>query len=134
MRLAGHLTALRAWCKQCLPGQRKPDMPRIVRMLRMRGSMVIRLRPCMRSNRYPLSSTPPPSTSEMALSICHTWLISFLFYEGAVQANAAPTGRLVKRPPRCNAVVVSAWSRFFGGTIGYHNALTGVHSGISRVA
>ena len=28
MRLAQHLTALRAWCKQCLPGRGKPDVLR----------------------------------------------------------------------------------------------------------
>ena len=35
MRLAGNLTAIRAWCKRRLPG-----------IVGMRGSMVIRLRPC----------------------------------------------------------------------------------------
>ena len=42
MRLAQHLTALRAWCKQCLPRRQKPDMlcPGIAAM---RRSTVIRL-------------------------------------------------------------------------------------------
>ena len=41
-----HLTAPRAWCKQCLPGRWKRDVfrPGIVGM---RGSMVLRLRTCM---------------------------------------------------------------------------------------
>ena len=46
-RLAGHLTALRkAWCRQRLPGRWQPDVlgPGIVWM---RGSAVMRLRPCI---------------------------------------------------------------------------------------
>ena len=41
-----YLTALRAWSNQCLPGRSYPDVlpPGIVEM---RGSMVIRPRPCM---------------------------------------------------------------------------------------
>ena len=54
MRLAQqHLTALRAWCKLCLPGRWKPDVLR-PGIVGMRESMVIRLRPCM------TMSTPPP--------------------------------------------------------------------------
>ena len=45
-RLAELLTALRAWCKQCLPGRSKPDVLR-PGIVGMRGSIVIRLRPCM---------------------------------------------------------------------------------------
>ena len=46
MRLAEHLTVLRAWCKQCGPGRRKPGMlrPSIVGMC---GSMDVRLRPAL---------------------------------------------------------------------------------------
>ena len=52
MRLREHLTALRAWCKLMSAWSVKPDVlsPGIVGM---RGSMVIRLRPCM------TMSTPP---------------------------------------------------------------------------
>ena len=50
MRLAEHVTARRAWCKQCLPGWCKPDVLR-PGIVGMRGSMVIRLRPC---------TSPPP--------------------------------------------------------------------------
>ena len=39
MRLAEHLTALCAWCKHCLPDVLRPGL------VRMRGSMVMRLRP-----------------------------------------------------------------------------------------
>ena len=46
MLLSQHLTALRAWCKQCLPGRWKADVLR-VSIVGMRGSMVTRLRPCM---------------------------------------------------------------------------------------
>ena len=57
MRLTEHLTALRAWCKQCLPGWRKFDelRPGIVGM---RGSMVVGLRPCANPV-HPLPSPPP---------------------------------------------------------------------------
>ena len=44
MRLAEHLTALRAWRKHYLPGWLKPDVLRLG-VVGMRGSMVIRLRP-----------------------------------------------------------------------------------------
>ena len=54
MRLAEHLTALRVWCKQCLPGWRKPDVLR-PGIVGMRGCMVIQLRPC--KTEY----TPPPA-------------------------------------------------------------------------
>ena len=39
MRLPEHLTALRSWCKQCLPGRRKPDMlcPGFVWMRKITG-------------------------------------------------------------------------------------------------
>ena len=58
MRPAGHLTALRTGCKQCRPGRWKPDMLR-PGIVGKRGSMVIRLRPCLRSSTSLLSSTPP---------------------------------------------------------------------------
>ena len=45
MRLVQHLTAIRAWCKQCLPGWENPDVPR-PGIVGIRGSMVLRLRPC----------------------------------------------------------------------------------------
>ena len=45
MRLAQHLSALRAWCKQCPPGRWKPNVLR-PGIVGMRRSMVIRLRPC----------------------------------------------------------------------------------------
>ena len=51
-----HLTALHAWCKQCLPGRFQPDVLR-PGVVGMRGSMVIRLRPCM------ITSTPPHDLS-----------------------------------------------------------------------
>ena len=54
MRLAEHLTALRASCKHSPPGRRKRDVLR-PGMVGMRGSMVIRLRPCM------IVSTPSPA-------------------------------------------------------------------------
>ncbi|CAN0286800.1 unnamed protein product [Laminaria digitata] len=41
-----HLTALRAWCKRCLPGRWKPDVLR-PGIAGVRGSRVIRLRPSM---------------------------------------------------------------------------------------
>ena len=47
MQLAEHLTVLHAWSTRCLPGRRKPDMLHPV-IVRMRGSMVSRLRPCMK--------------------------------------------------------------------------------------
>ena len=53
MRLAEHLTALRAWCKQCLPGWWKSDVLR-PGGVGMRGSMVIRLRPCTNWAHAPL--------------------------------------------------------------------------------
>ena len=63
MRLAGHLMALRAWCKRCLPGRWKADVlcPSIVGV---RGSMVIRLWP------YMIMSTPvpPPPLSHSLLA------------------------------------------------------------------
>ena len=45
MRLAEHLTTLRAWCKQCLLVLWKLDVLR-PGIVGMRGSMVIRLGPC----------------------------------------------------------------------------------------
>ena len=54
MGLAEHLTALRARCMQCLAGWWKPDVLR-PGILWMRGSMVIRLRPCKN-----IEDTPPP--------------------------------------------------------------------------
>ena len=39
LRLAEHRTALRAWCKQCLPGWLKPDVLR-PGIVAMRGSVV----------------------------------------------------------------------------------------------
>ena len=55
-----NLTALRAWCKQCLPGRLKPDGLR-PGIEGMRGSMVGRQRPCTRmSTSPPLSRAPPP--------------------------------------------------------------------------
>ena len=56
MRLAQHLTALRAWCKQCLPGRWNPHVPRPGTVV-MRGSMVKRLRSCM------IMSTPAPRST-----------------------------------------------------------------------
>ena len=58
MRLTQHLTALRAWCKEYLPGGGKPDLfrPGIVGM---RASMAIRIRPFM------ISSTPLPGVLAM---------------------------------------------------------------------
>ena len=56
MRLAEHLTALRAWCKQCLSGWSKPDVLR-PDIVRMQGSMVIRLRPLLVTD---IEYTPPP--------------------------------------------------------------------------
>ena len=53
MRLVQHLTALRAWCGQCLPDRCKPDVLR-PGIVGMRDYWVIRLRPCM------ISSTPFP--------------------------------------------------------------------------
>ena len=55
LRLAQNLSALRGWCKQCLPGRRKPDVLR-PGIVGMRGSMVVRLRPCMITS----ISTPAP--------------------------------------------------------------------------
>ena len=49
MRLARHLTALRAGCKQCPPGLPEPDMPN-PGIVGMRGSVAVRLRPCMTSS------------------------------------------------------------------------------------
>ena len=72
MRLALHFTALRAWCKQCLSGRWKPDMLR-PGIVGMRGSMVIRLWPRMRSSTPLLSSTPPPpwpNHTDWILSLC----------------------------------------------------------------
>ena len=53
MRLAERLTALRAWCKQCLPGRCSPDVlrPGIVRM-RVYGHATTAMHDM---------STPPPS-------------------------------------------------------------------------
>ena len=55
MRPAQHPAALRARCKQCLPGRRKPDVLR-PGIVGMRRSRVIRLRPRM------TMSTPFPPT------------------------------------------------------------------------
>ena len=52
MRLAEHLTALRAWCKQCLPDWRKPDVLR-PGMVGMRGSTAIRRRACAQTEYTP---------------------------------------------------------------------------------
>ena len=60
VQLARHLTAVRAWCKQYLPGQRKPDVLR-PGIVGKRGSIIIRTTTAMHgmSNRPP---TPlPPS-------------------------------------------------------------------------
>ena len=46
VRLARQLTALCSSCKQCVPGGCKSDVPR-PGIVGMRGSMVIRPRPCM---------------------------------------------------------------------------------------
>ena len=46
MRLAEHITALRAWCKQCLPRRWKIDVLR-PGIAGMQGSTVIRLWPCI---------------------------------------------------------------------------------------
>ena len=57
MRLAEHLTALRAWCKQCLPGWCKPDVLR-PGIVGMRGSMVARVYGNTTTAMHKLS-TPP---------------------------------------------------------------------------
>ena len=59
MRLTSRLTAVRAWCKQCLHGQQKPDVlcPGIVGT---RGSMVMQLRPCMAMSTPTSPVLPPP--------------------------------------------------------------------------
>ena len=58
MRFAGYLTALRAWCKQCLPGSVKTRRipPGNYRDATVYGR--ITTRPCMVLTRAPL---PPPS-------------------------------------------------------------------------
>ena len=68
MRLARHLTVLRAWCKQCLPRRGKPDVLR-PGIVGIQGSMIIRPRPCMRSSTSLLSCTPPPHTHTASFSI-----------------------------------------------------------------
>ena len=64
MRLAQHLTSLRNCCNQCLSGRWKPDVPR-PGIVRMRRSMVIRLRPCMK-----MSTTPLPTHPSLPLWFC----------------------------------------------------------------
>ena len=108
LRVTKQLTAIRAWCKQCLPGQRKPDVlcPGNVGM---RGPMIIRLRPCM------LMNTPPhPSSARTHAPIAvsgsgHTrkHIISFdpiLFMQEsplqkAVFGRMQPTGHTTRRTP-----------------------------------
>ena len=54
-----HHTVIRAWCKYCRPGRRKPDVPR-PDIVGMRRSMGIRLRPCTTTNTYRVPLPPPP--------------------------------------------------------------------------
>ena len=74
-----YLTALRAWSNQCLPGRSYPDVlpPGIVEM---RGSMVIRPRPCMtwsmvlRLRPCMIMSTPnPPPKLPVPAEDDHDW-------------------------------------------------------------
>ena len=63
-----HLTALRAWCTRCLPGWCKPDVLR-PGIVGTRGSMVIRLRQCMKCvhpSPTPTLNTPPLTTKYFA--------------------------------------------------------------------
>ena len=55
MRLAGHPTARRVWCEQCLPGRRKPDVLRHG-IVGMPGSMVIHPNAAMND----IESSPTP--------------------------------------------------------------------------
>ena len=52
MRLAEHVTALRAWCKECLPGRRKPDVLRHGIVGAIYGHTTTAMM---------ISSTPPPA-------------------------------------------------------------------------
>ena len=47
MRLAEHRSAFRAWCYIAMSGRWKPDVLRPGIIVGMRGSMAIRLRPCI---------------------------------------------------------------------------------------
>ena len=86
MRFAQHLTALRTWYKQCVPGRWKPDVLR-PGIVGMREFMVIPLRSCM------IMSTEYPSawylTSEVAISwacsdeCCSTDATFFFRWTGA---------------------------------------------------
>ena len=59
VRVAQHLTAFRAWCKQCLPVRCKPDVL-CPGTERMRESMAIRLRQRMAWVHLPPPPEPPP--------------------------------------------------------------------------
>ena len=77
MRLAEHIGALRAWCKQCLPSsvktRRAPSWHRRdARIYGMQGSTVTRLRPCM------TMSTPPPPPSLISGRVLDRMLTSWL--------------------------------------------------------
>ena len=61
--LLQHLAALRAWCKQCLPGRLKPDMLR-PRIVGMRGSIPYgHTTTAMYEYRVHPASSPPPRPS-----------------------------------------------------------------------
>ena len=63
MRLAEHLTALRAWCKQCLPGLTQHAPSRHSRDARVYGHMTT----AMHEMRTPPSSSTPPGTTPACL-------------------------------------------------------------------
>ena len=63
MRFTENLTALRAWCTRCLPGRWKPDVLRagiVRRDARVYGHTTV--------VEHDMSTTPPPSTRDIALS------------------------------------------------------------------
>ena len=74
--LAEHLTARRAWCKQCLPGWWTPNVLR-PGIVGMRGSMIIRLRPC---TNWPSTRTPMRLQRSMKLQSAvqiYGWLTKY---------------------------------------------------------
>ena len=73
-RLAQHLTALRAWCKQCLPDPLKPDLfrPGIVEI---RGSG--HTTTAMHDIEYTPSIPPPPPPPQHHSRICAVEALSF---------------------------------------------------------
>ena len=86
MPLAEHLMVLRAWCKRRFFGPCKPDVLR-PGILGIRGSKVIRLRPCMLTSTPPLTS--PAARPPHPLPTCWPLLkqTSSLYFPPLLLAN-----------------------------------------------